>query len=322
MLFHSEKLALARFLAAQSTWFCIARESAAHRGLRTSCNFVELPLVNTLSNSTKVWLFLVGCAVSVLLLCFELFGRTGLWISFVFVILGYLFVYFLGDCPLLDFLSAQAWRGTDPWGLSPSFAKYAALAQVPVPLLYICDNPHPFAFAIGGWKSKGVLCFSTGLLNRLSEKERQAVTAQLMFHQMGLERLRIEIAQVLAFTFVGLGQLLDKVVLRIRSLFGSRRPSQFFSKALAPVGWFLLRIFVSRQIYYKNDHLAAEMLGDRQPLADALWKMDEIGQLHPLRIPPCTSHFFIVSPSRKMDFFLIHPKIDLRLKKLIGYYPI
>ena len=270
--------------------------------------------MNSFSNSTKVWLFLTLCAFATMLISFEGYGRVGLWVSFTFVGLGFLLMAFWGECPLVDAVNAEPFQGTDPWGLQPMLQKQAELIQVPTPQLYISKTHRPFAFAICGRDEKGLVCLSTGLLQRLSTTECAAVVAQLVCHQNRLSSLRIEMIQVLAFTMVGLGRFLDQIVFRGKT--------QFCSRALSPVGEILLKIFVSKELFFRNDIMASEIVGDRHPLANALWKMQEIGQSQPLKIPPCTSHFFIVSPARQKDYLVVHPKIDLRIKKLIGYFPL
>lgn len=268
----------------------------------------------TFSNSTKVWLFFLICSMILMLSGFLLMGRAGLWIFFCVIALFFVASYFFGQCPLVPFLRARPWVGNDPWGLQKSMRIFADDMHLPVPGLFIAESPHPFAFAVGGARDQAAICFSTGLLSRLSEKEREALTAFLVSHAHRLETLRLEIAQTLAFTTVGIGFFLDSVL--------TRRKRQIFSRLFSPLGWMLLRLFISPEVFYKDDQVASELVDDRHFLANALWKLNGLSFIEPLPIPPCSSHFFVVSPHPQSDVFLMHPKIDLRLKKLIGYFPI
>ena len=75
---------------------------------------------------------------------------------------------------------------------------------------------------------------------------------------------------------------------------------------------------------FENDLQAAELIHDRFRLAEVLWRLEGLAQTQPLHPPPCSSHLFIVNPEgyRQKLLFKSHPSIEVRLQKLMGYYPI
>ncbi|RZJ24374.1 MAG: heat-shock protein, partial [Flavobacterium sp.] len=75
---------------------------------------------------------------------------------------------------------------------------------------------------------------------------------------------------------------------------------------------------------FQNDLQAAELLHDRFRLAEVLWKLEGLAQTQPMKAPPCSSHLFIVNPEgyNQRLFLKSHPSIQVRLQKLMGYYPI
>jgi heat shock protein HtpX len=128
---------------------------------------------------------------------------------------------------------------------------------------------------------------------------------------------------MLANLSIAAGQILDH--LWPVNIFKRQIAQRPFSNLLSPLAWTILRIAVRDKLYFQNDDLAVILIDDRRILAETLWKLEGLAMAEPLKIPACTSHFFIVNPQglqEKNWFLLTHPKIDIRVKRLIGYYPL
>jgi heat shock protein HtpX len=276
-----------------------------------------------LTGSTKVWLFLLFITLMLLILGYQLGGRLGLFLGFVVSIVFHSLIFFFGDSQLLGFLGAKQVHGADPWGLQEQLKKYALLLQIPTPSLYIVDSDAAYAFSLGHNWQKGSLCLSTGLLKRLKPKELEAVIAHQACHIQRLDTFGFGVAHVVAFALVGLGRILDQLwIIRIVS---KKQAQKIFSNLTSPIAWFILKLAVSDKVYFQNDDMAAALLHDRKSLAEALWKVEGLSQTQPLQLPPCSSHFFIVNPlglTEKNWFLLAHPKIETRIRRLVGYFPI
>ena len=276
-----------------------------------------------LSNSTKVWVFIVGICLFCLILGYRLGDRMGLLIGLAFAVTLNLLIFFYGEAHILHLLQVRISEGQDPWGLQPLIEDYAyRLGLKRPPRLYILEGPASVAFCIGiAWR-KPCICISEGLLKRFSKSDLRAVVAYQIGHIRRMETFGFGVTSILANTLVGLGQLLDQVWPANFFLNKKQKP---FLTLLSPLGWLIIRLVVRTKTYYENDALTAELIGDRRRLAEVLWRMEGLAQTQPLLIPPCTSHLFMVNPEgfdQKNLFLKFHPAMESRLLKLVGYYPI
>ncbi len=276
-----------------------------------------------ISNSTKVWVFIVGICLLFLVLGYRLGDRVGLLIGLGLAIVLNLLIFFYGEAHILNLLQVRLSEGQDAWGLQPLLEDYSSrLGLKRLPRLYILESPAAVAFCIGiAWR-RPCVCISDGLLKRFSDNDLRAVMAHQIGHIRNMETFGFGVTSILANTLVGLGQLLD--LLWPPNFFLNKKQKPFLT-LLSPVGWLIIRLVVRTRTYYENDALAAELVGDRRRLAEVLWRMEGLAQTQPLAIPPCTSHLFMVNPEglgQKNLFLKFHPTMKTRLLKLVGYYPI
>jgi heat shock protein HtpX len=234
-----------------------------------------------------------------------------------------LLVYYFAEPPLLEKFQARKLHGQDSWNLLPIAAHYARLAGVPMPDFYLMENETAVAFSMGPSWRRARVCLSTALLKKLTREETEAVVAHQVCHLRRLETFSFSISSALANSLVGLATVMDRGWPANWSSRGMRqRP---FLAALAPVAGLVIRIAISDRNYFENDDLAASLIPDRKILANALWKIDSYCQTRPLDIAPCTNHLFIVNPEGLREsnwFFVTHPKMESRLKRLAGTYPL
>lgn len=276
-----------------------------------------------ISNSTKVWVFIIGICLFLLILGYRLGDRTGLLIGLSFAVILNLLIFFFGEAHILNLLRVRLSEGQDPWGLQPLIEDYSyRLGLKRQPRLYILESPSAVAFCMGiAWR-KPCICVSEGLLKRFSENDLRAVIAHQIGHIRRMETFGFGVTSILANTLVGVGQLLDQFW---PPNFFLNKKQKIFLTLLSPLGWLIIRLVVRTKTYYENDALAAELVGDRRRLAEVLWRMEGLAETQPLRIPPCTSHLFMVNPEgaeQKNLFLKFHPSMETRLLKLVGYYPI
>jgi heat shock protein HtpX len=267
-------------------------------------------------NSTKVWVFILTSSLALLIAGYQIAERLGLFIGFLLALLLNFFVFFYGDSRVLTKLGARQLRGQDAWGLLDLVDKLSSQLGIPSPAVFITDHPSANALCVGRSWRRGCLCFTYGLLQKLSPEELEAAIAHQLCHIQRLDSFAFSVSSTIANSIVGLGQVLDAML-----------PYQlkFFGPLLSPVGWLVIKIVVGKTSFYENDLLASQLLGDRQRLGEVLWRLEGLAQTVPLAVPPCTSHLFIVNPEgfkQKNLFLKSHPPIAARLRKLMGYYPI
>jgi heat shock protein HtpX len=270
--------------------------------------------------SLKVWIFLMTLALAHLFIGYKLNGRFGLWVGFLMAATLVLLVYFFAEPPLLERFKARKLEGQDSWNLQEMAARYSRIVGVVKPDLYLMENSTPIAFSMG---NQPVVCLSTELLKKLTPMEIEAVMAHQICNLRRLESFSFSVSHVLANSLVGLATVID---------FGwpgnwirRQKWQRPFLTLLAPIAGLILRMAHSDRSYFETDDLAASIIPDRQALAQALWKLESYCQTRPLDIPPCTTHLFIVNPEGLKEsnwFFVTHPKLESRLKRLVGTYPL
>jgi heat shock protein HtpX len=84
----------------------------------------------------------------------------------------------------------------------------------------------------------------------------------------------------------------------------------------------IVQLAVSRSREYGADASGAELVGDPDPLADALLALERGNELKPYEYGgPATAHLFIVNPfhgagARVMELFSTHPSTEERVRRL------
>ncbi|MCO5296361.1 MAG: M48 family metallopeptidase [Fimbriimonadaceae bacterium] len=211
----------------------------------------------------------------------------------------------------------------------------AIAAGIPKPKLYVIEDSAPNAFATGKDPQHGVICFTTGLIEKLDRDELQGVMAHEMSH---IRNYDIKFMTVIAIT-AGLIPLIADMFGRSMWYGGGRRSSRdndnsnaiFLVLAivlaiLAPIFAKLLELAVSRQREYLADSSAAELTRYPEGLARALEKIS--ADPDPLEAANrATQHMYIVNPLRGAErmaaMFSTHPPIRERigrLRALMGNY--
>lgn len=208
----------------------------------------------------------------------------------------------------------------------------ALASGLPMPKVYVIDDPAPNAFATGRNPETASLAITTGLLQKLNRDELQGVMAHEMSHVRNFDtRLMI----LLAVLVGGIVMAAD-VFWRISYFGGGRRSRDddngggqmqmlFFVLAivlaiLAPIFARLLEMAVSRQREYLADASAALITRYPEGLACALEKIS--ADPTPLQAANrATQHLYIVNPlkgaaQKAAGLFDTHPPIEDRVRRL------
>ena len=187
----------------------------------------------------------------------------------------------------------------------------AARAGLPMPRVYLIDNPQPNAFATGRNPENAAVAATTGLLQMLTPDEVAGVMAHELAHIKNRDTLIMTISATIAGAISTLAQF--------GFLFGGRgddRPHPVMAIAtaiLAPLAAMIIQMAISRSREYDADRMGAEICGQPLALASALAKIaggvphipNEDAERH-----PATAPLFIINPlsGRGMDnLFSTHP---------------
>lgn len=233
--------------------------------------------------------------------------------------------YFLADkLALMSTGAKQISQSDSPrlWGLVQTLSMQAGL---PMPKVYIVDDPAPNAFATGRDPRHAVVAATTGILDIMDDRELGAVLGHELSHVKNYD-IRVS---MIAFGLVSVVGALTNV-LQWMFMFGGNDDDRDSGPAgmvmgivlivLAPIAAMMIQMAISRQREYLADASGAEMTHDKEGLARALEKLLQFGA--PMkRQDTTTAHLFISNPLRAGAFvqlFSTHPPLEKRIARLRG----
>ncbi len=195
---------------------------------------------------------------------------------------------------------------------------------MPMPALYVTPSMQPNAFATGRNPEHAAVAVTQGILQVLDWDELRGVLAHELGHVGNRDILISSVAAAVAtgITFIAM-------MLRFSAFFGGGRsdnrgenPIVLIGMAiLAPVAAGLLQASLSRSREYEADRSGAQLIGDGEPLARALLKLEAGAKAIPMDIDPAHAQAFIVNPltGRKIQFanlYRSHPATEDRVERL------
>jgi heat shock protein HtpX len=196
---------------------------------------------------------------------------------------------------------------------------------IPVPKIYIMDDPAINAFATGRDPKHASIAITTGAIQKLENEELEGVVAHELSHVKNYDIRFMMLVAVL----VGAVSILAQIFFRSGRVFGGRRNSKdnaagiFFIigivlAILSPIIAELIKLAISRKREFLAD--ASGSLLSRYPegLARALEKI-QAENMPMQRASDATAHLFLANPfkaSGLKSLFATHPPIEERIKRL------
>ncbi|MFM8898537.1 MAG: protease HtpX [Burkholderiales bacterium] len=208
---------------------------------------------------------------------------------------------------------------THQW-LVNTVARFADQAKIGMPEVAIFQG-EPNAFATGAFKNSSLVAVSTGLLQSMNREEVEAVIGHEVAHIANGDMVTMTLIQGVMNTFVVflsrvIGYFVDKVVFRNNND-GPGMGYYITTIILDIVLGVLAAIIVawfSRQREYRADAGAAQLMGRKQPMMNALARL---GGLQPAELPQSMQALGISNkPSGLMALFSSHPPIEDRIRAL------
>ncbi len=197
---------------------------------------------------------------------------------------------------------------------------FAQKAGIGMPDVALYDG-EPNAFATGAFKNSALVAVSTGLLHSMSREEVEAVIGHEVAHVANGDMVTMALIQGVMNTFVVflsrvIGYFVDKVVLK-NDREGPGIGYMITTVVLDIVLGVLAAVIVawfSRQREYRADAGAAQLMGRKQPMINALARL---GGLDPGQLPQSVATMGISSrPSGLMALFSSHPPMEDRIRAL------
>jgi heat shock protein HtpX len=195
------------------------------------------------------------------------------------------------------------------------------------PPVYVIDDPAPNAFAAGRNPQTAYVAVTTGLLDKMSERELEGVLAHEMAHVRNRDVRLMSLVAVL----VGVIAIIADLALRASFFGGGRRRDGnaitaiigLVALVIAPVAAVLIQLAISRRREFLADASAAEITGDAEGMALALQKL-LLDQTEIRNASRGTAHLYIESPLHQASgvrtamrsLFETHPPLEARIAAL------
>lgn len=269
---------------------------------------------------TRTAILLAGLTALFLAVGYVIGGEGGMLIALAVAVAMNAFAYWNSDKMVLRMYNA---RPADARSAPELFGLVQQLSQragVPMPRVYIIDNPQPNAFATGRNPEHAAVAATTGLMRLLNHQELAGVMAHELAHIKNRDTLIMTVTATLAGALSMLAQF--------GLFFGGNRDNQsngflnIILIILAPLAAMLVQMAISRTREFSADRIGAEICGHPLWLASALQKLESGAR----RVDnpqaednPATAHLFIVNPlhGRSLaNLFATHPAIEDRVKAL------
>jgi heat shock protein HtpX len=255
-------------------------------------------------------------------------GSGGMMIALLIAAAMNVYAYWFSDQAVLKMYGAQE--------ITPDnmqFRNYynmvkelAQNAQLPMPKVYIMDEPQPNAFATGRNPEHAAVAATTGIMQILTERELRGVMAHELSHVKHRDTLISTISATLAGAISSIGTF--------GMLFGGGHNSNgernvnpivaMLIMILAPMAAMLIQMAISRAREFEADKAGAEICRDPKALASALEKIhnyahqitNETAEAHPE-----TGQMMIINPlsgGGLRGLFSTHPETEERVARLMA----
>jgi len=285
-------------------------------------------------NTRLTWVYITGFLIFVIGVGYVFASAMGnssiLYIAVMFSIIMSFGSYWWSDKIVLAMSGAKEVTHEENRELYHLVENLCITAGLPNPKIYIIQDSAPNAFATGRDPEHGVICFTTGIIQKLEKIELEGVIAHELSH-IGNRDILLSTVVVVLVGFVAL--MADWF--RTWSIFGGSRDSDednnssfgmimmvvgLLLSILAPLAAMMMQMAISRKREYLADASAALLTRYPEGLARALEKISSDPE--PLEAANrATAHLFIANPFKGKNiskFFSTHPPIEDRIAKLRG----
>lgn len=275
-------------------------------------------------NYVRTAILLAGLTALFMVVGYAIGGQGGMVIAFLVAAAMNLFSYWNADKLVLRMHGAHEVDERTAPDLVSMVRDLATRAGLPMPKVYLMDNPQPNAFATGRNPENAAVAATTGLLRMLDRDEVAAVMAHELAHVKHHDTLTMTITATIA----GAISMLANFGLFFGGANRENNGSPFGAIGtilmvfLAPLAAMVVQMAISRSREYEADRGGAEICGQPLALASALAKI--AGTAH--QVPnyeaeanPATAHMFIINPlsGQRMDnLFSTHPATENRIAAL------
>ena len=276
-------------------------------------------------NTLKTTFFLAVLSVLFIFIGSLLGGQSGATMALMMAAVMNIGAYWFSDKIVLAMYRARQVAEREAPELYGVVRELTMRAGLPMPKVYIMDNPAPNAFATGRNPEHSAVAVTTGILGILSRDELAGVIGHELAHIKNRDILISTVAATIAGAISYIAHMASWGL-----MFGGGRRDEgdrnpFGSviaiavMILAPIAAMLIQMAISRSREYTADESGAVICGNPLSLAVALKKLHAGTRRIPMNDNPATAHMFIVSPlsgGGMLSLFSTHPPIEERVARL------
>ncbi len=271
---------------------------------------------------------LLGSLTGILLLIGGLAGgQTGLLIGLIFAGGMNFFSYWFSDKIVLWMYGAKEADKSKYAQLYLTIQEIAHSAKLPMPKVYIMDNPQANAFATGRNPAHAAVAVTAGILDLLNKNELKGVLAHEMGHILNRDILIASVAATIAGVISYIAMMARWTA--IFGGFGGNDENKngnvlelLVLSIVAPLMAMIIQMAISRSREFIADETGAKLAHDPFSLASALEKIENNVAHHPFKkmgTTDATAHLFIHNPfagKSLLNLFSTHPPTGERIKRL------
>ncbi|MEY3783779.1 MAG: hypothetical protein RLZZ230_101 [Candidatus Parcubacteria bacterium] len=286
------------------------------------------------NNVTKTFILMGTFMMFVIAICYYvswyLNNPAILYIGAVFAMASSIGSYWYSDKVVISMTGARQIAKEQAPDLYNIVENLSITAGLPMPKVYIVEDPSPNAFATGRDPEHAVVAVTTGLLQILDRTELEGVVAHELSHVGNRDMLVMTVAVVLAGFIAILADFFSRSL-----MFGGDRDRDrspvflivgIIGIILAPIAAKMMQLAISRKREYLADATGALLTRYPEGLASALEKISQSGV--PMRkMSHATAHLFISDPFKSekkgmmekiSGLFATHPPAADRIRILRG----
>lgn len=286
-------------------------------------------------NTRLTWIYITFFLVFIIAVGYIFAGAMNnsliLYIAVIFSVLMSFSSYWWSDKIVLAMSKAKPVTHENAREIYHIVENLCITAGLPIPKIYIIKDSAPNAFATGRNPEHGVICLTSGIIQKLEKSELEGVIAHELSH-IGNKDILLSTVIVVMVGFITL--LADWF--RSWTFFGGRRKSSdnegggqlqlilmiiaIVLSILAPIAAMLMQLAISRKREFLADADGALLTRYPEGLARALEKIS--ADTEKLEVANrATAHLYITNPfkgKKVSKLFMTHPPIEERIKALRG----
>jgi heat shock protein HtpX len=266
----------------------------------------------------KTAMLLAALTALFMALGYTLGGSGGALIALLVAAGMNLFTFWNADKIVLSMHNAREVDGESAPEFHGLVRELAQRAGLPMPRVYLIDEPHPNAFATGRDPEHAAVAATTGLLSMLTREE----VAGVMAHELGHVKNRDTLIMTMVATIAGAVSMLANFGLFFRG--GNQENGHgnivatLLAVIVAPFAAMIVQMAISRTREYGADAAGAQISGNPRALASALAKISGRAEMIPNPVAernPAAAQLYIV-PVHVSELFSTHPATEKRIAAL------